>query len=162
MCISTHIRTHYYIILMNTLTQTMDNIYYQALYNQSLINKINISLPISIFDSPSSAIIVNSNIDINNDSISESINTIKYSDEYIYRKPWNKLNIIHKIIKIKEYIDGLNIDDNDIKNNFKGKLISLVKNKQLIKKTDVVYDINLGKIQSISILQYKKNEYIIV
>ena len=40
---------------------------------------------------------------------------IIYSDEYIYKKPWNKLNNIHKIIKLKEFINTLHFDDIEMK-----------------------------------------------
>ena len=49
-----------------------------------------------------------------------------------------QLNNIHKIIKIKEYINNLpiNISEKDI---LKTKLVSLVKTKKITKKSSVVY-----------------------
>jgi hypothetical protein len=84
-----------------------------------------------------------------------------YSDEYIYRKPWNKLNSIHKIIKIKEFISNLESDDIDMKKKLKIKLVDMIKNKQLTKKTDINYDSTNGNIISIPILQYKESKYMI-
>ena len=83
------------------------------------------------------------------DSVTKSESCSAY-DVNLYKKPWVKLNVIHKIIKIKEYVDN----NQDIKNNqkeeIKEKLITFVKNKVLTKKNTVNYDEQNGIILSIS------------
>ena len=89
----------------------------------------------------------------------QQINTTDNHTE-LYKKPWNKLNQIHKILKIKEFINSLtNIDVNE-RNNLKDKLIGLIKNKVLSKKEKINYDENNGKIISLLNLEYKNNKYI--
>ena len=86
---------------------------------------------------------------------------IIYSDEYIYKKPWNKLNNIHKIIKLKEFINTLHFDDIEMKKTLQIKLINMIKDKTLTKKADINYDIVNGSIIAIPMLQYINNKYII-
>jgi len=81
-------------------------------------------------------------------------------EEFYYKKPWNKLNIIHKKIKIKEFVNKL-IIKSDEKQKLNKKLINLLNDKKLNKKDDVDYDSINGKIISISILKCKNNEYYI-
>ena len=38
-----------------------------------------------------------------------------YSEDFVYKKPWNKMNIIHKKIKMEEFVNNLSIDDSEIK-----------------------------------------------
>lgn len=104
----------------------------------------------------------------NNDNIisSESINKdsdvqnelVEY-DNNLYKKPWIKLNIIHKFLKIKEYINDLNITNTDEKETLIELLINLVKNKLLTKKKKVLYDEINGKIISITELKYINGKY---
>jgi hypothetical protein len=91
------------------------------------------------------------------------INTTIVSDknDYLYLKPWTKLTIIHKIIKLKEYVNSLNIDNDKDKQELKDKLIDLIKNKNLLKKNKINYDFSKGKIISISCLKYDNDKYIV-
>jgi hypothetical protein len=82
------------------------------------------------------------------------------TDDYIYKKPWNKLNVIHKIIKMKEFVNNLTIDDVEMKKHLKNQLVLMIKNKQLTKKNDVEYDHHIGRIISIPQLKYKDNTFI--
>jgi 2-polyprenyl-3-methyl-5-hydroxy-6-metoxy-1,4-benzoquinol methylase len=91
----------------------------------------------------------------------ESETDVKYSDEYIYKKPWNKLNSIHKIIKVKEFVNNLHSDDIEMKKNLKIKLVNMIKERKITKKTDINYDMVNGNIISIPILQYVNNKYIV-
>jgi|SaaInlStandDraft_6_1057023.scaffolds.fasta_scaffold00811_9 hypothetical protein len=102
--------------------------------------------------------ITNDIIESENNTITESINTM--SDDYVYKKSWNKLNIIHKKIKIKEFINNLNINKKD-KNLLISKFILLVNNKKITKKNDINYDKNNGIITSIPLLKHKNNKYYI-
>jgi len=79
-----------------------------------------------------------------NSEVKTDINTTYSSDENLYKKPWAKLNIVHKIIKIKEYVNNLNISDVD-KHIMKEKIINMVKTKTL-KKDSINYDSNNGSI----------------
>lgn len=81
------------------------------------------------------------------------------TDDYIYRKPWNKLNVIHKIIKMKEFVNNLTIGDAEMKKHLKTQLVLMIKNKQLTKKNDVEYDHVVGRIISIPQLKYKDNTF---
>lgn len=82
------------------------------------------------------------------------------SDEYnLYKKSWSKLNSIHKILKIKEFVNNLNIKSDIEKQILKDKLIELVKNKTLTKKGKIIYDEINGKIISIPNLQYNNGIY---
>ena len=80
---------------------------------------------------------------------------------FYYLKTWNKLNSIHKIIKIKEFVSNLQSDDNEMKNNLKDKLVTMIKDRKLTKKTDINYDVTNGIILSIPILQYVNNKYVV-
>lgn len=102
--------------------------------------------------------ITNEIIESENLTITESINTM--SDDYIYKKPWNKLNIIHKKIKIKEFINNLNIEKKE-KQNLINKFILLVNEKKITKKNDINYDEDNGVITSIPLLKHKNNKYYI-
>lgn len=84
-----------------------------------------------------------------------------YNDDYLYRKPWNRLTEIHKIIKIREFVEKLNCSNENI-SNLKKILEKMVYEKKLTKKNTVVYDSKEGHIISIPILTYKNGEYVIV
>jgi len=99
----------------------------------------------------------NSNLSLHN---SDSPSKEQYSDEYLYLKLWTKLSAIHKIIKIKEYVNMLLITNVKDKDELKEKLIDLVKNKILTKKDTVLYDSTKGRIISIPNLQFLNGKYI--
>jgi hypothetical protein len=84
-----------------------------------------------------------------------------FSDEEFYKKPWAKLNPIHKVLKLKEFINNLkNISDKE-KNELKEKVVELVKTKILTKKEKVDYDSVNGRILSLTNLEYKDGKYFI-
>jgi len=103
-------------------------------------------------------IIKNSNSSLSLNS-SESPSTDQYNDEYLYLKLWTKLSAIHKIIKIKEYVNMLLIANDKDKDELKEKLIDMVKNKTITKKDTVLYDSIKGKIISIPNLQFLNGKY---
>ena len=84
-----------------------------------------------------------------------------YNDDYLYQKPWTKLTPIHKIIKIKEFVNKLLINDEEEKQILKDKLVEMVKNKSLTKKESVNYDSVKSKVVSITKLKYENGKYII-
>ena len=81
------------------------------------------------------------------------------SDKYLYTKSWSKLNIVHKKLKIKEFVNNLQINCETDRVQLLDKLNELLKLKILTKKDAVNYDEINGKIISLSNLQYKNNKY---
>lgn len=89
-------------------------------------------------------------------------NIFQQNNEYMYKKPWNKLSEVHKIIKIKEYVTNqLGIIDKKYENELIKKLTKYIKDKILSKKKSVNYDMYKAKIISIPSLKYNGNKYII-
>ena len=82
-----------------------------------------------------------------------------FSDNDLYNKPWTKLNPIHKILKIKEFVNNLKINSEQARAQLRDELIELCKLKVLTKKDQVNYDEVNGKIISINNLQYKNEKY---
>ncbi len=103
-------------------------------------------------------------IDVDNITVSEKNDNITLSEknDYLYLKPWTKLNIIHKIIKIKEFVNSLNINNLQETNNLKDSIINIIKDKILSKKIKINYDSSKAVIISISCLAYNNNKYQII
>lgn len=80
----------------------------------------------------------------NNLNLSESNAT--ESNNFLYQKPWTKLNLIHKVIKIKEYLVSMGVDDSETRNNMKDDIITMIKDK----KTKINYDSKSLKILEIT------------
>lgn len=101
---------------------------------------------------------------IDNITVSEKNDNITLSEknDYLYLKPWTRLNIIHKIIKIKEFVNSLDINNLQEINDLKDSIINIVKDKVLSKKTKINYDANKGVIISISCLACTNNKYHII
>ena len=73
-----------------------------------------------------------SNMDENDkDGITKMLDEI---EKHMYKKPWNKLNNIHKTTKIQEYLDEL-IKDDDDRLEVLTDLVEMVNNNNLNKKT---------------------------
>lgn len=93
----------------------------------------------------------------------------KDMDIKVFKKPWSKLRIIHKILKVKEFIGNLQyrgkLSESKIKKNKKYLIEEIsdgLKNKKFVKnKSEVDYDEKKMVITSISCLAYnkKKDEY---
>jgi hypothetical protein len=128
---------------MDNLTQTMINLYHSNLSSHAKKNNIDIILPKIEYEN------------IFTPTITEEPSSETNIDDFVYKKPWNRLHVIHKIIKIKEFINQLDINDNELKKHLKTQFTTMVKNKKLTKKTDVDYDSINGKILAIHSLQYK-------
>ena len=79
----------------------------------------------------------------------------------MYKKPWTKLSEVHKIIKLREFVNKLLIENDDKKKQLKIKLKQLVKKKVLTRKNTVKYDSNKGRVISIPSLIYQNGEYLI-
>ena len=140
---------------MEALQNNIKCIYYKNLETYAKKHKIDINLP---------------EYKINNDNDNDVTITEQqteqitetegvYSEDFVYKKPWNKMNIIHKKIKMEEFVNNLSIDDLDIKKHLKSQLVLMLKNKKLTKKNEVEYDATNGKIISIPSLKYKNNNF---
>ena len=81
------------------------------------------------------------------------------NDTNLYKKSWSKLNAIHKIIKIKDFVNNIKIDNDSDREKLKDELVELIKTKVLTKKDKIVYDEENGKIISIKNLQYNDGVY---
>lgn len=142
---------------MSSIYENYNNILIKK-YNENLklhLNKIHNSNYNSYFES-----IENQTIDTENQSsVIYSDNNITETEEY-YKKSWNKLNIIHKKIKIKEFINNLPINK-ESKKIIIGKLLNLLNNKKINKNKDIEYDNINGKIISIPLLKCKNDKYYI-
>ena len=94
----------------------------------------------------------------------ESLQPIHYKDfdNNVYKKVWSKLNIIHKIIKIKEFIESLNITSITEKNELTNELIYLIRTNKIKNNENLTYDENNGKIKSLSNLQFDNDRYYII
>jgi predicted component of type VI protein secretion system len=94
---------------------------------------------------------LNDNITITEtDILSENI-------DYLFLKPWNKINKIHKIIKIKEFIKTMNGNLKE-KEDLQEEIINVIKDKHKFKLS---YDEKKGKIISIPSLVFSNGKYIL-
>ncbi len=145
---------------MEALQNNIRCIYYKNLETYAKKNKIEINVPNynKIHDNePEPETITEQNTELNTDVITETEGM--YSEDFVYKKPWNKVNIIHKKIKLEEFVNNLAINDSQMKKHLKTQLVSMLKNKKLTKKNEVEYDAVNGKIISIPSLNYKNNNY---
>jgi hypothetical protein len=90
---------------------------------------------------------------------SSNLSPSETNTEYLFQKQWNKLNLVHKKIKIKEFVNALELKDESQKQIIRDKLIALLDNKTLTKKDSVLYDVAKAKIISIPMLQFKDGKY---
>ena len=103
---------------MERLKQNMINVYYNNLESHAKKHKIDINLPK----------IDKQDYDDNifTPTLTEEPSTESNVDDFMYKKPWNKLNIIHKIIKMKEFVNELNIEDSEMKKHLKNQLVTML------------------------------------
>jgi hypothetical protein len=147
---------------MEALKQSILIEYYNNLQKQAKKNKVSINLP-KLENKMDNIVVSDVAMTSTQSEITQSeLDETIYSDDYVYKKPWNKLNSIHKIIKMKEFVNNIKMDDIEMKKHLKNQLIQMVKDRKLTKKNDVEYDSINGIIISIPSLQYKNNNYNIV
>jgi hypothetical protein len=132
--------------------------YYKAIYKYTIKNGFELKWLNEYIDKLNETIDTETQKNIN--TCSSETNSIIYTDTPIYKKPWTKLNIIHKTLKIKEFVNELKMDNEQDRQTLKNELISLLKNKVLTKKEKVKYDEHHGKLISLIDLQYKDGKYI--
>jgi hypothetical protein len=141
--------------------------YYKSLQNSNKKGYVNIEWLNEYIEnlSKNENKIENKNISENeNKNISETENytSIVFNNDNIYKKQWIKLNNIHKILKIKEYVNNLPMAFENDRYKLKEELTNMIKNKKLTKKEAVVYDSVNGKIISLTNLQYNNGKYFIL
>jgi hypothetical protein len=128
--------------------------YYKNLIN--VCNKNNIN---SSFLENKKNILISQN---NNDNVLSCEHNITETDivseniDYLYTKSWNKLNQIHKVIKIKEFINNLEINEH-AKEELRELLIEMLKDKK--KKNKINYDEVKCKIINITSLVFVDGKY---
>lgn len=90
-----------------------------------------------------------------------AINDSSKEFDYVFRKPWHKLAEIHKVIKVREFLQSLKLVDKD-RIILEEVLINSIKVKKLTKKDKVIYDEAIGRIIAIPDLkeQNGKVEYV--
>jgi hypothetical protein len=142
---------------MDVLRHNMKCMYYKNLETYAKKQKININLPEYKIIKDTSPDITITEYTENNEQMEHNENI--ETEDYVYKKSWNKLNIIHKKIKMEEFVNNLTMDDLEIKKHLKNQLVLMIKNKKLTKKNEVEYDAINGKIISIPSLKYKNNNY---
>ena len=95
---------------------------------------------------------------VNSSSETENHKQI-FADDDLYKKSWTKINSIHKILKIKEFVNNIQMDSEKDRIKLRDELVCLIKEKILTKKEKVKYDEVNGKIISLPNLQYKNGKY---
>ena len=144
---------------LNIIINKLQKAYYENIIEQMDKNNINSKWLSDIIKdkySKNSTELIDTSTEIHSENKSEKKPELT---DYVYKKPWNKLNYIHKVLKIKEFINNLNTCSNNEKDRLKNEAIDLVKQKVLSKKEKVNYDETNGKLVSILNLQYKDNKY---
>lgn len=104
--------------------------------------------------------LIKNNIDTEQQSETITMTEQNLSEDYVYRKQWNKLNIIHKKIKLKEFVNKLHTSS-DNKKELLGKVLKMLASKKFNKNSNVNYDHVNGHIVSIPILKFKDDKYYI-
>lgn len=91
---------------------------------------------------------------------------VKDIDQMMFNKPWPKLQLFHKTMKIKEFVDGLvygpKVGAAEVSANrerIKQEIVSGLSEKRFVKgKSTVTYDQELLRIQAISCLELNKRK----
>ena len=146
---------------LNILKNNLNLNYYKNLKKNCKNFDINENFLTDIIDNLENTLSKNESSIEESEIKSDNNNNVIYSEDYVYKKPWTKLNAVHKIIKIKEFVSKLLIEDKNDKIELINKLKYLVKNKIITKKDKVNYDKLKGRIISIPDLIYKNKKYYI-
>jgi CBS domain containing-hemolysin-like protein len=145
---------------LNILKNNLNLNYYKNLKKNCKKFNINEYFLTDIIDNLENTLSKNES-SVEESEIKSDNNNVIYSEDYVYKKPWTKLNSVHKIIKIKEFVSKLLIEDKNDKIELINRLKFLVKNKIITKKDKVNYDKLKGRIISIPDLIYKNKKYYI-
>ena len=140
-----NIKENLYLKYLNNLKISSNKLSMDTQILNIKINDIN-----NVLNSDNKSPIIISDVNSDTDILSENT-------DYLFLKPWNKLNQIHKVIKIKEFLNNLDCQSKE-KDFLKEQLIDFVKTKKKVKFT---YDETKGKIISISALSFANGKYFI-
>jgi hypothetical protein len=132
-----------------------DNLYLKYLNNlKNGTNKLTVNIDnLTSKINELSAINTNSETKVN-DVVTET-DLLSENIDYLFLKPWNKINKIHKIIKLKEFVKSLDCSEKD-KENLKEELIENIKTNNKFK---ITYDEKKGRIISIPNLSFSNGKY---
>jgi hypothetical protein len=150
---------------MNTIDSTYFNLIYYNNLNKYLIknnidNQYVVDHIIKLTDKETKTDLLHKNKVTTCTETDTATNIVSInSDVNLYKKPWSKLNIIHKTIKIKEFVNNLQINSEKNRDKIKNELINLLKKKILTKKEKVNYDEDRGIIVSLTELEYNNGMY---
>ena len=143
---------------LDTIINKLEHTYYTSLNTSLSKNNIEITWLIKHINKLNG--VVNTDTETKNAKKEETIIQESPNDDSgLYKKSWSKLNAIHKIIKLKEFVNNIKIDNDSDREKLKDELVNLVKTKVLTKKEKIIYDEENGKIISLKNLQYKDGKY---
>tara|TARA_B110000908_G_scaffold102199_1_gene120435 strand:- start:2911 stop:3354 length:444 start_codon:yes stop_codon:yes gene_type:complete len=141
---------------LNFYQKNMELLYYQNLktYNKDSSIMKKIEKEMSILEKS----LKETNNSVDEEKILELETKISETEESYFYKPWNKISTVHKIIKLKEYVREL-----ELENSHKLKLINFLKNalklKKISKNDQVLYNITNAQIISIPKLNISNNNF---
>ncbi len=143
------------IIMEYQIEQIRENLYLKYLNNLKLgSTKLTVNLD-KLTNKINELAVINTISEVKiNDQVTET-DLLSENIDYLFLKPWNKLNKIHKIIKIKEFVKTLDCQQKD-KEKLQEDLIETVKN---ISKFKITYDEKKGRIISIPTLTFSDGKY---
>ena len=141
---------------LNFYQKNMELLYYKNLKNHNSNSNIQSKIDSNILK-------LEKSLQKTNDSITEEKNTeletrLSETEEGYFYKPWNKMSTVHKIIKIKEYVSNLDLE-NSAKINLLRYLKTALKEKKISKNEQVIYNITKAKIISIPKLNLNNNKF---
>ena len=91
---------------------------------------------------------------------SQEIKTFDEANKYVYHKPWNKLAKIHKMLKLKEYIEEkLPIKTSKNREQLMEQMKEYLDSGKLNKASVVKYDASKAMITLIDILECDSGHY---
>lgn len=77
-------------------------------------------------------------------------------EKYMFKKPWNRMSLFHRMAKINEYLNE-HMDDDAVKKDLSKKFSKEINDKKLGTKKYVEYDPKEEKILSIPCLIYNED-----
>jgi hypothetical protein len=132
-----------------------DNLYLKYLHNlKNGTNKLTINID-DLTTKINELCAINTNSETKIHDIVTETDLLSENIDYLFLKPWNKINKIHKIIKLKEFVKSLDCSEKD-KENLKEELIENIKTNNKFK---ITYDEKKGRIISIPNLSFSNGKY---
>ena len=132
-----------------------DNLYLKYLNNlKNGTNKLTVNID-NLTSKINELSVINTNSETKVNDIVTETDLLSENIDYLFLKPWNKINKIHKIIKLKEFVKSLDCSEKD-KENLKEELIENIKTNNKFK---ITYDEKKGRIISIPNLSFSNGKY---